>query len=57
MCSISNQEYKVRSNIFNVNSNKHMFYPVSIRTSKYSGSCNNINNPYEKLYLPDVVKI
>ena len=25
--------------------------------SKCSGSCNNINNPYAKLYPPDVVKI
>ena len=32
------------------------FFPFSIKTSKCSGSCNNINDPYEKLYVPDVVK-
>ena len=32
------------------------FFPFSIKTSKCSGSCNNINNPYEKLCVPDVVK-
>ena len=33
-----------------------MFFPFSIKTSKCSGSCNNINEPYAKLYVPDVVK-
>ena len=28
----------------------------SIRTSKYTGSCNNINNPYPKLCVPEIVK-
>ena len=33
-----------------------MFFPFSIKTSKCSGSCNNINNPCAKLCIPDVVK-
>ena len=33
-----------------------MFYPFSIKTSKLSGSCNNINDPYAKLCVPDIVK-
>ena len=33
-----------------------MFFPFSIKTSKFSGSCNNINNPYSKLCVPYVVK-
>ena len=33
-----------------------MFFPYSIKTSKCSGSCNNINNPCTKLCVPDVVK-
>ena len=33
-----------------------MFFPFSIETSKNSGSCNNINYPYAKLCVPDVVK-
>ena len=33
-----------------------MFYPFSVKASKYSGSCNNINDPYAKLCVPDVVK-
>ena len=31
-------------------------YPCSIKVSKCSGSCNNINDPYAKLCVPDVVK-
>ena len=33
-----------------------MFYPFSIKISKCSGSCNNINDPYAKLCVLDVVK-
>ena len=30
--------------------------PFSIETSKCSGSCNNINYPYAKICVPDIVK-
>ena len=33
------------------------FCPLNIKTSKCSGSCNNINNSLAKLCVPDVVKI
>ena len=32
------------------------FFPLSIKTSKCSGSCNNINHLYAKLCAPDTVK-
>ena len=54
--SMNNQECKVRPEIINVNSNEPVFYPFSIKTSKCSGSCNNINDPYAKICVPDVVK-
>ena len=44
--SMNNQECKVRPQIVNVNSDEPVFYPFSIKTSKCSGSCNNINDPY-----------
>ena len=53
---MNNQECEVRPKIVNVNSNEPLFYPFSIKTSKCSGSCKNINNPYAKLCVPDVVK-
>ena len=42
--SMSNQECKVRPEIVNVNINESVFYPFSIKTSKCSGRCNNIND-------------
>ena len=54
--SIKNQECKTRPQVVNVNSNNPIFYPFSIKTSKRSGNCNNINNPYVKICVPDVIK-
>ena len=33
-----------------------MFFPFNIKTSKCSGSCYNINHPYAKICVSDVVK-
>ena len=54
--SVNNQACKVRTEIINVNSDEPVFYPFSIKTSKCSGSCNSINDPYAKICAPDVVK-
>ena len=54
--SIKNQECKLRPKIVDINSNNPIFYPFSIKTNKYSGSCNNINNPYAKNCVPDMIK-
>ena len=53
---MNDQECKERPQIINVNSEEPLFFPFSIKTSKCSGSCNNIDNPYAKLCVPDVVK-
>ena len=54
--SMNNQECKVRPEIVNVNSDEPVFFTFSIKTSKCSGSCNNINDPYAKLCVLHVVK-
>ena len=54
--SMNNQSCKVRPEIVNANSNEPVFYHFSIKTSKCSGSCNNINDPYAKICVPDAVK-
>ena len=54
--SMNNQVCKVRPQIVNVNSEKPVFFPLSIKISKCSGSCSNINDPYGKLCVPDIVK-
>ena len=53
---MKNQEYKVTPEIINVNSNEPVFYPFSIKTSKCSGSCYNINDPHVKICVPNVIK-
>ena len=51
--SMNNQKCKVRTEIVNVNSDEPVFYSFSIKTSKYSGSCNNINDPCQELMKQD----
>ena len=54
--SMSNQRLRTRSQVVNVNGDEPAFFPFSIKTSKCSASCNNINYPYAKLCVPDVSK-
>ena len=54
--SFKNQECKVRPKIVDINNNNTIFYSFSIKINKCSGSCNNINNPYAKICVPDVIK-
>ena len=49
--SRSNQECKV----INVTSN-NPFYPFSVKRSKCSGNCSNINDPYATICVPDIIK-
>ena len=55
--SLKNQECRVISEIVNINSNNPMFYPFSVKINNCSGNCNNINDPYAKICVPDTVKI
>ena len=54
--SMNNQECKIRPEIINLNTNKPLFYPYSIRVNKCKGSCNTINDPYAKICVPDKIK-
>ena len=53
---MTNQKCNVKPEIINVNSDEPVSYPSIIKVSKCSGSCNNINDPYAKICVPDVVK-
>ena len=53
---MKNQECKVKPGIFNINSNNPIFYLFSIKVNKCSGNCNNINDPYARICVPDIVK-
>ena len=54
--SMNNQECKIRPETTNINSKEPSFYPYNILVNKCSGNCNNMNDPYAKLCVPDVVK-
>ena len=54
--SMNNQECKTRPQVVNVNGDEPVFFPFSIETRKYSGSCNNINYSYAKIRARDAVK-
>ena len=54
--SMNNQKCKVRPKIADINSNNPIFYPFNIKINKCSGNYNNINDPYEKICVPDTVK-
>ena len=51
--SLKNQECKVRKEIMK---NDCITYPYSIRVNRCNGNCNNINNPYSRVCLPNIVK-
>ena len=53
---MNNQECKVSPEIININNNEPLFYPYSIKINKCNGNCNNINDPFSKLCILDVVK-
>ena len=53
---MNNGARKVRPEIINVNSNEPVFFLFSIKTNKCSGNCNNINDPYAKICVPNIVK-
>ena len=54
--SLKNQECEVRREIVNISSNNPIFYPFSIKTNKCNGNCNNINDPYARISVLDIVK-
>ena len=57
MClTMNNQECKTRTKIINTNINEPVFYLFSIKVNKCRRSCNNINDPYAKLCVLDVVR-
>ena len=53
---MKNQECKARPQVINVNGDEPVFFTFSFKTSKCSGSCNNISHPYGKICVPNVIK-
>ena len=56
--SVINQKCMSRPKILDVNEGvgEALFYPYNVLVNKCSGSCDTINNPMAKLYVPGIVK-
>ena len=52
---MNNQKCKVRPEIIDININESLFYHYSVKIRKCCDGCNNINDPYAKLCVPNVV--
>ena len=53
---MKNRECKIRPQVINFNGDEPVFFPFNTGTSKCSGSCKNINYPYAKICVPDIIK-
>ena len=54
--SINNQECKIRPEIININTNKPIFYPYSIKINRCKGNCNTVDDSYAKICVLDQIK-
>ena len=56
--SVVNQKCMPRPKICDVNEGvgEVLFYPYNVQVNKCSGSCNTLDNPMEKLCVPNVIK-
>ena len=53
---MNNQESKGRPKIIDLKNNESVSYSYSIKVNKCSVSCSNINDPYAKLCVSDIIK-
>ena len=56
--SVTNQECMPRPKILDVNEGvgEALFYPYNVLVNKCSGSCNTLDDPMAKLYVPSIIK-
>ena len=56
--SVTNQKCMPRPKILDVNEGvgEALFYPYNVLVNKCSGSCDMLDNPMAKLYVPDIIK-
>ena len=56
--SVVNQKCMLRPKILDVNEGvgEALFYPYNVQVNKCSGSCNTLDNPIAKLWVPNVIK-
>ena len=53
---MNNQACILRPDIVDISSNNPIFYTFSVKINRCSGNCNNINDPYARICVPNTVK-
>ena len=56
--SVINRECMPRPKILDVNEGigEALFYPYNVLVNKCSGSCNKLDDPVAKMYVPNIIK-
>ena len=56
--SVTNQKFTPRPKILDVNESvgEALFYPYNVLASKCSGSCNTLDDPMAKMWVPNIIK-
>ena len=56
--SVVNQKHMPRPKILDVNEGvgEALFFPYNVLVNKCSGSCDTLDNPMAKLYVPNIIK-
>ena len=51
--SINNQPCQARPTLVNINSEETLFYLFTVCANKCGGSCNPIDDPYARVWVPN----
>ena len=54
--SLNNLPCQTRPTLVNINSNQPLYYPFTISVNKCGGSCNTIDDPNTRAYVPNKVR-
>ena len=54
--SMNNQACILRPKTNNIDSNNPIFYPFSVKINRCSDNCNNVNDLYARICVPDTIK-
>ena len=54
--SLNNQPYQSRQRVIDINSNNLFYYLFNVSANKCCISCNTIDDPYDRICIPNKVK-
>ena len=54
--ALNSQPRQLRPTLININSNEALFYPFFVSANKSAGSCNTVDDPYGRIFVPNKIK-